>query len=482
MTAMKTQFPNLKETWIKNSILGVCGILTLIQLFIAEGMMNIGDGAAHYLIAKNAFKHPELFFNHWGKPLFTLLSASFAQFGPKGMVVFNLLMAMLTLEIAYRILLIFQVRQAYFVLPIIFFSPSFFEMVLSGMTEITFAVFLLLSIYQCLKSNFLYCSLLVSLMPFIRPEAYIIVPLFVLTFCTLKQWKYLPWFGFGLVVYSLLGSLIIDDLFWFFNNEPYSKARNIYGNGSVFHFVNNTKNHIGIIGAIIFVLGSIYTLVLLIQDKYIKNKKTVFLFLTAGSFLCSLIVHSFLWWKGDKGSLGLTRVLTTSTPAALIIGFYGIKTFLDNRSKPIFVTILFLLISFEGIRASHALLNLPIKNSTEGALLVEAAKWLKSQEIENNKVGLLSSYFAIYADIDIYNTEKCIKLWSISKDEPHLKFKQGDWIVWDAHFSPNEGKLPLEAIENSPYFERVKSFYPDKPLKTLNNLDYSIHLFRVIDK
>jgi len=63
--------------------------LSLIIILPTTG--DEGDSIQHYLISRYSWVHPYLFFDHWGKPIFTILSSPFSQFGFKGIQIFNLL-------------------------------------------------------------------------------------------------------------------------------------------------------------------------------------------------------------------------------------------------------------------------------------------------------------------------------------------------------------------------------------------------------
>ena len=63
-------------------------ILSLINVQ-TNGTGDSGDSIKHFLYSKYAFDYPAFFFHHWAKPVFVLLSAPFAWFGFKGMIVFN---------------------------------------------------------------------------------------------------------------------------------------------------------------------------------------------------------------------------------------------------------------------------------------------------------------------------------------------------------------------------------------------------------
>jgi hypothetical protein len=68
---------------------GLLFVVACIVALVLNGTNGGGDSIGHYLLAHHAWKYPNLFFNHWGKPVFTMLSSPFAQFGFKGVKLFN---------------------------------------------------------------------------------------------------------------------------------------------------------------------------------------------------------------------------------------------------------------------------------------------------------------------------------------------------------------------------------------------------------
>ena len=50
--------------------------------------------------------------------------------------------------------------------------------------------------------------------------------------------------------------------------------------------------------------------------------------------------------------------------------------------------------------------------------------------------------------------------------------------VWDAHFGPNEGRVPLETLMNQPYLKLLKVFRPDQPFTVLGGYNYEVYVFR----
>ena len=69
-------------------------ITFIILAFLSEGSVGGADDIAHYKFSRFAFKYPEFFLDPWGKPLFTILMAPFAQFGMMGVRAFNILLGL----------------------------------------------------------------------------------------------------------------------------------------------------------------------------------------------------------------------------------------------------------------------------------------------------------------------------------------------------------------------------------------------------
>jgi hypothetical protein len=79
-----------------------------ILAFVADGTSGAGDSSMHYLFARYAPSHPKLFFHHWAKPLFVLITCPAAQFGITGMKLFNLVLSAVTMYVAWRVALRFK--------------------------------------------------------------------------------------------------------------------------------------------------------------------------------------------------------------------------------------------------------------------------------------------------------------------------------------------------------------------------------------
>ena len=172
-----------------------------------------GDSYMHYLIAHWSFEYPYLFFDHWGKPLFTIFSAPFAQFGFKGSVTFNILVAIGSGVLVTQSAKEMGAKFSWLGLLMTVFTPLFFVISFSSLTEILFAFTLVLSIYLFVIQKFDWSAIVISFIPFARTEGVIFLPLFALIFILLKNYKSVFALVTGFVVMSLVGFQYIKNFF-----------------------------------------------------------------------------------------------------------------------------------------------------------------------------------------------------------------------------------------------------------------------------
>ena len=113
----------------------------LICIFLFNGTADAGDSIYHYLFARYAPTHIELYFDHWAKPVFVLLASPFAQFGFGGMKLFNVMVSVLTTYFTYRSAEKIKIANPLYVLPMMLFATMNFTIMFSGFTEPLFALF-----------------------------------------------------------------------------------------------------------------------------------------------------------------------------------------------------------------------------------------------------------------------------------------------------------------------------------------------------
>lgn len=408
---------------------------TLVLLFIvySKGTFDTGDSPQHYLIARYAIKYPHLLLDHWGKPLYILLSAPFAQAGYLGSNIYNLLCNTITAYTAVFIAreLNFRNNAAAFIL--VFFSPLFFMSSFSALTEPTFALVLTISVYLILKEKYYLAAIIISFLPFARTEGFFIVPLFSVYLLLIKQVKAFWLTATGSVLYSLVGGLVFNDLLWIIHQNPYKGAYDLYGHGTLFYFVAHNDRLFGLPLIVLFVAAC---LSFFFKFDKIEKHKTVFFLLIFGSFALYFVMHSVFWWKGLFGSLGLHRVMAAVAPMFGIIALKGFNfiTYFVRNYKPINIA-LPALILMAVIVYPFKQYHQPLQPNNESIVLTQAAHWIKTQPgLLDNRVYGRYSYINMLLNIDIFNANKYYENCVLSHPEFKNALKPGEIVFWDSHF------------------------------------------------
>jgi Gpi18-like mannosyltransferase len=192
--------------------LGLISIALLIICFYFEGTGGGGDSVFHFQYARFAGQHPENFFNHWAKPLYTIFAFPFAQFAFIGIKVFNVIMSLVSAYFTYQILLHLKTPNAQFIAVILFSITLFVNVTISGLTEPFSAALLMVSIYFLVINKTVLGLSIISFLPFIRSEGLIILGVIFIYLIATKKLKWSPWLIFGHAVMSVIGSFYYHDL------------------------------------------------------------------------------------------------------------------------------------------------------------------------------------------------------------------------------------------------------------------------------
>ncbi|HLG04125.1 MAG TPA: hypothetical protein VI731_11055 [Bacteroidia bacterium] len=423
--------------------------LFILQLF--SGIYDPGDGVQHHLIARYAGKHPQLFLDHWGKPVFTLLSFPFASTaGYNGSVAFNLLClcgsGFLVWKAADHLKLPYPIAGAAFTV----FAPIALPAGLSALTEPLFAFTLVSGVYLALKGRSGMAALIISFLPFVRTEGFFLAPLFGIVFLMRKDFLSFFLLGTGTLIYSFTGFFYYGDLLWLIHQNPY-QGDPAYGSGSFFHFLTSNEFIWGWGLTAFLLMGFV---VYLFPKKLGVNISAAEKILVPGIFLLFMLLHSFLWWKGLFGSLGLTRVFAGTIPLAALIalrGFHLVFYFVQHpalrRSVLVVLVGMQIFLTFR----QHAL---PLDKTAHETTADETIAWMKENKLHSRRIIATHPIIALVADKDPFDSLQWKNLGCVCPE----KWKKGDLILWESYFAPGQSGITLESLQNDPRLEQQKIF------------------------
>ena len=469
----------------------LAGGAVLYLASLSEGVMGGEDSYNHYLIAKYSWKYPsDLLLDQWGKPIYNILASGFAQFGLMGLTGFNILLWIGSAWLVYLIC-----KEIGFKFPVIGFvlalaSPIFFDNLISGLTEPLFAFLLTWTILLFVKDKFVYAAIIAGFLPYARSEGYVVLAAlgFYLVFIK-KEYRPFLYLIVGSVVMNFIGWAAEGDPFWIYNSNPYIHAevenKQICGSGGALHYVRSLSWMMSKPRLFLFVVG-----IFILAATYWNNRKSdtqgKLLYLVLGTYALYFFVHSAIWYLGKMGSCGYQRVMLVIEPLAAIIMAYPLeeitrwllKILPGKRHSLVALLGVFLatFILFQPWKIFKN--NYPVEISREQQLMVEVKDWYVTQGYEDRRKYFLFPFFNVIADIDPGDKERFIEIWSFD----HHYAPVGSIVIWDGHFGPNEGQIPLEFLESHPDFKKLKSFYPAIPFKTLNDYDFEVHVFERIGR
>lgn len=472
---------NLSSAFRKQSVYIALGIIVAIQIFLLfrnEETYGGADNIQHFQIARYAFKTPHLFLDLWGKPVYTTLLAPFAQFGFKAGKLLNLLLAMLTIVLTARLSEKMVKGSALFAIVMIAFSPVYFFLMDTCLTEVLFSLVLVLAVYLFAESKYALSAIALSFIPFVRSEGMILFPVFAIAFFLRKSYWQVLLFSVGTIFFSIIGFLAFGDLLWILHRFPYSMGQSVYGSGSLFHFVKTSPFIFGVPFLIFLVAGLFYWLYQVLRKFSLKDESLILFILIAGSWLGYFAAHSYVWWKGTGGSLGLTRVIGGVIPLAALTAVKGMEI-ISEKIKPKYVAvgILSFFAAAQVLMLFHRY-DLPLKKDAVEKLIEKSSLYLKTVP-DLGKMYYFDPEFVFQLGIDPYDQSK--SNWGIAdKMQPSNSMNSGDVLVWDAHFGPNEGGVRLENVMNDPHLQLIKSFIPEERITVLGGFDYGIYIFRKV--
>ena len=452
----------------------------IILAFLSEGSVGGADDISHFKFSRYAFKYPEFFLDPWGKPLFTMLMAPFAQFGFIGVKIFNILLGLGATLLTFLTAKKLNYKHPVLALFLLVFAPMYTVLMISGMTEILFSFILILGIYLFFKNRSIASAMVISLLPFVRTEGVVIFPLFLLAYLLNRQWRAIPFLLTGFLFFSIIGSFHYGDFFWVINTMPYKgDAAAIYGSGELLYYVNKFKPIFGptlffmILGGLLYIPIYFFSKGKEIRKPFLNEVLVGFL-----PFFIYFAAHSYVWWKGQGNSVGEARVIGAVIPSAVLLALFGWTGLmrwlsLSKSYQILLIVILALLMVFSSFRIH----KIPVELAATQQLLKKAAKWMKGSTHTDNKIYYFDPYCWFFLDMDPTDREKIVQ-WLPDIQHPENNILPGEIILWDAHYGPNEGRVPLERLKENSNFQLINVFRPDEPFQVLGGYDYEIYIFK----
>ena len=459
----------------------IIAIVLIVLQWLSTGISGETDSVTHYQMARYAFKHPEYFLNHWGKPLFTILSSPLAQFGYTGSVAFNLICGLLTAWFAYLIAKRMEYRHAWVAVVFTIFTPVYMFIMFSSLTEILFSLVLISAIYLFISKRFIWSAIVISLIPFARTEGMMFIILFIPALIWMKHYKSLPFLLTGFIAFSIAGWPLYHDFLWFFTKMPYSNnGSELYGSGSFWYYFSKLNDILNYPLLILSITGLIYILVNLKKGlKSLHDIKYVTLyFLIIPSFFGFILAQSFLWWQGLMGVLSSTRFMACVLPLSALIALTGFEWVLEKaRTHKVIYWLSRICIIYLVVYQPFKHNILPTKTAMNFAVMENLAGWLKNSPYRNHRAIYTDPMFPHYMNIDPFDQQNCFKIYNYQNTDPASLLKQGELLIWDAQFAGYEGRLSFDSLIKNDKLKLLNVFTPNEAFTIIGGEKYKVAVF-----
>lgn len=401
-----------------------------------------GDGIVHFFFSQASWENPILFLDLWNKPLFTILTSTFAQFGLGGMIFFNLIVFVLTVFFAWKILIHFKINR-YFALAFPLFlllTQDYSNTILGGNTEPLFSMLLVVATWFWVKEKFTFFAFFIGLLLFSRSEGQLPVLLAFLLLVYVRQWKAILALVIPFVFFAIIGWFTFDDFLWYFNRSPYQMTNTIYGVGTYDHYLMSYKNYIGNHGLFLFILAIPASILHFVRKEF-NHQTCGMTFLGYGTFLGIIFAHSYFWGSGQNASMGLTRIATQALPSFLICQFYFLQK--TPWKWPQFSNSM--AVSFVGILVLYLLFTPYLDKKAKPMEIATKQLFERNQsKVVGKRILSSSPYFTLLLGENYMKENSKVRLMNPSYFKP---YPHGfDFVFWDSAFGPLESGVAFSTF------------------------------------
>jgi hypothetical protein len=473
-------------------------VLSLIALYISYTLRSSGtyqdDDIGHFLIARWSWKHPELLFDIWGRPAFTLLYAPVAPLGLTATRIYSAILAGLVCMGSSLLAKAFDLRLYWLAALFAGLQPEFVRQGFSTLTELSLALWLCVALIAHQQRRLALMAFAAGWLPLARYETIPILAIFL--FILLKQRR------FGLCCLAL-APLLIWNGYWAFSTQdwrrmlfPFSvvlfrSTQPIfsYGAGPLWYYPARLPAAFGGLCFVLAVNGFLRLRFGLLQ-------------------LCTIIVVAVLslsYWKFPAaGVAGYIRHLAVLAPVVGVLATAGFETLFcpveSIRSRWVIkLTVLctglaslgfaligwytrgilypdaivaplisgLLLFKKPPIRLrTLALITIPLiaittithiqpfQLNNEQRMTIDAASWLKASDYRNRIVLAANVWFAFANDLDTYDRSTYRSLTPTEIQQTPV----GSIIIWDSHYAPRfVGVAPL-SLEDGAHLRLIRTY------------------------
>jgi hypothetical protein len=413
------------------------------------------DGGHHFLGARWAWTHPELFVGVWSRPLFTFVYSFPAQFGFLAAKLFTVAVCLATGWQTWKLARDLGFDRPALAIPLLFLQPSYFLLCADTMTEPIFALVFVVALRLHLGGKVTGGMLVASLMILARPEGFFLGVLWAVWVVLDRRdpgqgWKRIPstaLLATGSAVWWLAAMAISGDPLYILHHWPpdWIPGGGPYGSGKIWSYVGKLPEVVGPFLLPPFIAG---------MTACLWGRRHGAL---TQPFLVVLAVHSVLWSFGGFGSAGYPRYLVCVAPAMALATLEGWNLIAHHvRSWPRAAVAGGAIVIAASAAWSAVYFDAWIF-SRDARAVAEMHRWFQEHPQPFRRLVWSQAYMCILFDDDPWNRPK----WGGKDQNLHIvrDLPEGTLVFWDAETGPGWYGLTPEDFERAGFRKlRSKSY------------------------
>lgn len=462
----------------------------LYRLIYASGWI-LDDELSHFLFSKAVVHWPEILLDEWARPGRNLIHSFIAPFGLTATRIYTLILSTLAVWLCYRVAIWLKISHAWSIPFLLCFQPWYPELSYPVLTQAPFMLVWILAIYLALRDRLHLAAFAFGYLSLIRHEGIFITALWGLwiicqpkgiihdliqkkKFHALKKsLSHSLLLGFS----TILPILILNLCAYFIQDRiPFavyfdSKPTDIYGNGSLFHYVPMLFGSVGFITLTLSLIG----LYFIFKNK-LKNWSLILI-----TYPAYFALHSVIFWKGSFASGGYYHFLMPMAPFFALLAALSISEVLGYHFKQArylklsryAIGCVIAIIFYQGLHmADYQHSNqdwssiMAGKSSYQESLLApvdtapriaepirEAAELAKSNSTTNKTITHCAHVYFYYLtdqpDTRAFRNERLA---------PLSTFPIGSHYIWESKYADLEPRTSRAELEKNPNWKSVKTW------------------------
>jgi hypothetical protein len=392
---------------------------------------TLDDEIGHFLVARDAWTHPELILNAWGR-VGTTLSFMLPAAGGLGVArAAALAMSAGTVLVTTQVARLVGVRALALVPVLVWFQPWFHLYANSVLTEIPFSLALMGACWAALADRPALASLLFGLLPLMRHEGIAVLALWGLALLVRRMWRPLVVAALPVLVYQVLLSIVFTKAPFalYFHSTPGSP----YGHGGWLHYALPLVRSIGPPVALLALAG----LVVARRDRRLLMLAAPFALLV----LVETVIFRFgLFASGGNANFLLPVAGFAAVAAALacdrLIAFAGERGPAIAPRRPLAVpALLTAVVALATV--GYAFRTKPAHADAAAVPMQAAVRYLRGRHADPSRVTATHVWYFELSGAAVPAGDPFRSPWS--RPRPPQRIAVGSLAVWDCVYSNRFG-------------------------------------------